>query len=135
LLDVNMPEMNGFETAALIRQRKSSEHTPIIFVSAISTTELHAYQGYAVGAVDYIFTPVIPEVLRSKVAVFVELSKKTGEIQRQAQRLREIEEREHQRKLLEAAERLELETKRNRFFLLSIDMLSIAGFDGYFRQL
>ncbi len=135
LLDVNMPGMNGFETAAMIRQRKSSEHTPIIFVSAISTTETHMYKGYALGAVDYIFTPVMPDVLRTKVAVFVELVKKTDEMRRQSERLREIEEREHKRKLLEATERLELQTKRNRFFTLSIELLAIAGYDGNFKQL
>ncbi|MEW6157676.1 MAG: ATP-binding protein [Verrucomicrobiota bacterium] len=135
ILDVNMPGINGFETAALIRQRKNSEHTPIIFISAISTTEMHMYKGYALGAVDYIFTPVVPEVLRSKVAVFVELLKKTEEIKRQAQRLREIEEREHQRKLNEAAERVELETKRNRFFTLSVDLLGIADFEGRLIQM
>jgi len=76
VLDVNMPEINGFETAALIRQRKSSEHTPIIFLSAISTAEMHSAKGYALGAVDYIAAPVIPDVLRTKVTVFVKLLKK-----------------------------------------------------------
>jgi two-component system, sensor histidine kinase and response regulator len=79
LLDVNMPGLNGFETAEMIRQRKSTEHIPIIFVSAVSTSDTHLFKGYALGAVDYIFTPVIPEVLRSKVTVFVELLKKTDE--------------------------------------------------------
>jgi CheY-like chemotaxis protein len=72
LLDVNMPDMDGFETAALIRQRKRSAHTPIIFITAFSD-EMHAAQGYSLGAVDFILAPVIPEVLRTKVAVFVDL--------------------------------------------------------------
>jgi PAS domain S-box-containing protein len=135
LLDVNMPGMNGFDTASLIRQRKNSEHTPIIFVTAISTTETHMYKGYSLGAVDYIFTPVMPDVLRTKVGVFVELLKKTEEMRQQSEQIRLIEEKEHQRKLGEATERLELQTKRNRFFTLSIDMLAIAGFDGFFKQL
>ncbi len=135
ILDVNMPGLNGFETAAMIRQRKSSEHTPIIFVSAISTSDMHMFKGYSLGAVDYIFTPVIPEVLRSKVGVFVELLKKTNEIKEQSERLRRVEEKEHHRRLSEATERLDLETKRNRFFNLSIDLISIAGFDGFFKQL
>jgi PAS domain S-box-containing protein len=135
LLDVNMPDMNGFETASLIRQRKSSEHTPIIFVSAISTTETHAFKGYALGAVDYIFTPVVPEVLRSKVSVFLDLFKKTQEIKRQAARLRRMDQREHQKRLGEAAERLELQTQRNRFFTLSLEMLGIADFEGRLLQL
>ena len=90
LLDVNMPGMDGFETAALIRQRKNSEYTPIIFVTAISTSEALMYKGYAYGAVDYLFTPVIPEVLRSKVTVFVELEKKTQQIRRQAEQLGDL---------------------------------------------
>jgi signal transduction histidine kinase len=72
LLDVNMPGMDGFETASLIRQRKRSEHTPIIFLTALPD-ETHATRGYSLGAVDYILTPVMPEVLRTKVAVFVDL--------------------------------------------------------------
>src|SRR3954463_8272316 len=71
LLDVNMPGMDGFETAALIRQRKNSEHIPIIFITAFGD-EMLAARGYSLGAVDYILTPVMPEVLRSKVAVFVD---------------------------------------------------------------
>ena len=67
LLDVNMPGMDGFETAALIRQRPRSELTPIIFVSAINDTENHVTRGYSLGAVDYILTPVVPEILRAKV--------------------------------------------------------------------
>ncbi len=96
LLDVNMPGMDGFETASLIRQRKNSEHTPIIFITAINTNETHVYRGYSLGAVDYIFTPVVPEVLKAKVAVFVDLAKKTQQIRVQAQELarsnRELEE-------------------------------------------
>jgi signal transduction histidine kinase/DNA-binding response OmpR family regulator len=72
LLDVNMPGMDGFETATLIRQRKRSSTTPIIFLTAFSD-EVRMSQGYASGAVDYIPTPVVPEILRAKVQVFVEL--------------------------------------------------------------
>ena len=87
LLDVNMPGMDGFETASLIRQRKSSQHVPIIFITAMGD-EMHAARGYALGAVDYILSPVVPEVLRSKVAVFVDLFKKTEQVKRQAESLR-----------------------------------------------
>lgn len=135
LLDVNMPGLTGFETAELIRQRKSTEHIPIIFVSAISTSDTHLFKGYSLGAVDYIFTPVIPEVLRSKVSVFVELLKNREETQRQSEQLRAIEEREHQRKLNEAARRIELQTKQNRFFTLAVDLLAIADFKGYLKEL
>src|SRR3954468_10444214 len=84
LLDVNMPGMDGFETAALIRQRKQSEHTPIIFLTAFAD-DTHANRGYSLGAVDYILTPVVPEVLRSKVAVFVDLYRLTQQVKRQAE--------------------------------------------------
>lgn len=83
LLDVNMPEMDGFETASLIRKRKRSEHVPIIFLTAYDD-EQRRWQSYSLGAVDFIPTPVIPEVLRAKVAVFVDLFRKTEQIKRQA---------------------------------------------------
>src|SRR5206468_2322704 len=88
LLDVSMPVMDGFETAALIRTRPRCEHTPIIFITAYGD-ETHVARGYRLGAVDYILTPVVPEVLRAKVSVFVELFRKTEEIRRQAAQLRE----------------------------------------------
>jgi two-component system sensor histidine kinase/response regulator len=87
LLDVKMPEMDGFETAALIRQRDKSRHTPIIFLTAADSTQTQAVRGYAVGAVDYLVKPVVPEFVRSKVAVFVELAKKTELLRRQAELL------------------------------------------------
>src|SRR5256886_2215185 len=72
LLDVNMPDIDGLETAALIRKYKRSAHTPIIFITAYAD-EMQTAQGYSLGAVDYILSPIIPEVLRTKVKVFVEL--------------------------------------------------------------
>jgi signal transduction histidine kinase/DNA-binding response OmpR family regulator len=72
LLDVNMPGMDGFETAQLIRMRPRSSHIPIIFITSY-VDEMHAARGYSLGAVDYILSPVVPEVLRSKIAVFVQL--------------------------------------------------------------
>ncbi|HZZ26576.1 MAG TPA: response regulator [Pirellulales bacterium] len=83
LLDVNMPELDGFETANLIRQRRQSEHTPIIFLTAFPD-DTYAHRGYSLGAVDYILTPVVPEVLRTKVSVFVELYRMTQQVRRQA---------------------------------------------------
>jgi signal transduction histidine kinase/DNA-binding response OmpR family regulator len=83
LLDVNMPEMDGFETAAFIRERKRSEHTPIIFVTAFND-EVQIAKGYSLGAVDFISTPIDPEVLRTKVRVFVDLFQKTETIRQQA---------------------------------------------------
>jgi len=83
LMDVNMEEMDGFETAALIRERRRSEHTPIIFVTAYDD-ELQMAKGYSLGAVDFISTPIEPEVLRTKVGVFVDLYQKTETIRNQA---------------------------------------------------
>jgi len=87
LLDVQMPDMDGFETAQLIRQRPRFEKTPIIFITAYNTTDIDKLKGYSLGAVDYIFLPVIPEVLKAKVTVFVELARQTQLIKRQAERL------------------------------------------------
>lgn len=75
LLDVKMPDIDGFETAALIRERERSRHTPILFLTAHRDDE-HLFRGYYAGAVDFLFKPLNPEVLRSKVSVFVELAKK-----------------------------------------------------------
>jgi two-component system sensor histidine kinase/response regulator len=92
LLDVKMPEMDGFETAELIRQRDKSRHTPILFLTAGDNTQTQAVRGYAVGAVDYLVKPVVPEFVRSKVAVFVELAKKNELLRRQAKLLAESEQ-------------------------------------------
>jgi len=92
LLDVRMPDMDGYETATLIRQRKKSHRTPIIFLTAIHKDEAHVFRGYSTGAVDYVFKPMEPVVLRAKVAAFIELHKQAEEIRRQA---------EHERRLLE----------------------------------
>src|SRR5207247_3301308 len=66
LLDVDMPTINGFGTAALLRQRDRSHHTPIIFLTAVNTAERHVVKGYSIGAVDYLTKPFVPEILRSK---------------------------------------------------------------------
>jgi PAS domain S-box-containing protein len=89
LLDVYMPGMDGFETARLIRGREQSRNTPIIFITAAITDQPFVARGYSIGAADYITKPIDPEVLRSKVAVFVELFRKTQEIRRQADELTE----------------------------------------------
>jgi len=107
LMDVSMPGMDGFETASLIRQRPRTEHTPIIFITSIGTTENHISRGYSLGAVDYLFTPILPDVLRSKVSAFVELHRQTELSKRQAEQLRVFEESRHQRQLAEVADRLD----------------------------
>jgi PAS domain S-box-containing protein len=100
LLDVQMPRMDGFETATVIKNRDRTKHIPIIFLTAISKDEQHVFRGYEVGAVDYVFKPFEPEVLRSKVAVFIDLHRKNHEIERQAKLLRE-QEVEAERRLSE----------------------------------
>ena len=81
LLDVNMPGMDGFETASLIHQHPRFEKTPIIFVTAVNVSDMDRLQGYKLGAVDYVMVPVIPEILRSKVEVLAELHRKRRELQ------------------------------------------------------
>lgn len=83
LMDVNMPTMDGLETASLIRERKKTAHTPIIFITAYAD-EMHTLRGYSLGAVDYILTPIVPEVLRTKVRVFVDLFLMAAQIRDQA---------------------------------------------------
>lgn len=87
LLDVQMPGMDGFETAKLIRNRERSRYTPIIFLTAFNTSDTMVFKGYSLGAVDYLFKPIETEILVSKVTVFVELFKKTEEVKRQAAQL------------------------------------------------
>ena len=117
LMDVQMPGMDGFETAELIRQRERSRHTPIIFLTAHERTDMQIFKGYAAGAVDFLTKPFIPEVLRSKVSVFVELFQKTEQVRLQSDLLREIERREHERQLSEAKERWEQERLRDEIRL------------------
>ena len=88
LLDVQMPEMDGFETAQLIKQRERTQHIPIIFLTAIDKEQHQVFRGYSVGAVDYLFKPFDPEVLRSKVAIFVDLYEKNAALQESEERFR-----------------------------------------------
>ncbi|HEY1338820.1 MAG TPA: response regulator [Bryobacteraceae bacterium] len=87
VLDVMMPEMDGFETAALIRQRERSRTTPIIFLTALGRSDEHMRRGYDLGAVDYMTKPFVPEILRSKISVFVELHRKSMLLAAQSQLL------------------------------------------------
>jgi PAS domain S-box-containing protein len=110
LMDVQMPGMNGFEAARMIKSRERSRFTPIIFLTAISKDDEFVFEGYSVGAVDYLFKPFHPDVLRSKVAVFVDLHLKTEQLKEQEARLRESEKREiellHMQRLLESEARM-----------------------------
>ncbi|NJN59914.1 MAG: response regulator, partial [Leptolyngbyaceae cyanobacterium SL_5_9] len=105
LLDVQMPGMDGFETATLIRTRERSRHTPIIFLTAFNTSENLVFRGYSLGAVDYLLKPIEADILTSKVSVFIELFKKTEEVKRQSRQL--------------AAINAELRESEERFRLLS----------------
>ncbi len=87
LLDVQMPVMDGFETASLIRKRPRSAHTPIIFITAIEKSVENVQHGYAQGAVDYIFKPYNPGILKAKVSVFVTLYQMTAQVRQQAEKL------------------------------------------------
>jgi signal transduction histidine kinase len=109
LLDVNMPDIDGLETGRLIRQYKKSAHTPIIFITAYAD-EMQTAQGYSLGAVDYILSPVIPDVLRSKVRVFVDLYQAQ-------QRTRAMAEERIARARAEAARAAAEETTRRSTFL------------------
>ncbi|WNG35069.1 response regulator [Archangium violaceum] len=102
LLDVQMPGMDGYETASLIRMRERTRHIPIIFITAFNRSEVNVSRGYELGAVDYLFKPIVPEVLRTKVGVFLDLHRKKEEVRRQAELLRQAETREHERQLAEA---------------------------------
>ncbi|MBP2496192.1 PAS domain S-box-containing protein [Methylobacterium sp. PvP062] len=84
LLDVQMPRMDGYEVAALIRSRSRTSRVPILFLTAHNKDDMHIFRGYSAGAVDYVFKPIQPLVLKSKVDVFVDLYRKTEEIKRKA---------------------------------------------------
>lgn len=104
LLDVNMPDLDGFETAALIRSYKRSAHTPIIFITSY-VDEMQTARGYSLGAVDYILSPVVPPVLRSKVQVFVRLFVMQRQIRRQADAERAFAAGEAARRVAEENDR------------------------------
>lgn len=118
LLDVNMPGLNGFETAEMLRRRKKSAHTPIIFLTAFAD-DVHTARGYSLGAVDYIQTPVVPEILRSKVKVFVDLFRMTERVKRQAE--------EHVVLAREQAARAAAEETTRRFSFLADASRTLAA--------
>jgi PAS domain S-box-containing protein len=125
LLDLHMPDMDGYETAALIRSRRRSALTPIVFLTAIFRDEAHVFQAYSAGAVDVVFKPVDPFILRSKVKVLAELHLKTRELERQAAHQGWLlAERDRAQAAREAAERLlRLAEERQTAILRSLPII------------
>jgi signal transduction histidine kinase len=133
LLDVFMPEMDGYETAGLIRQRPQTARIPIIFLSAVNKETEHLMRGYAMGAVDYVFKPVDPIVLRSKVAVFVDLFLARQQIAEQARAEQELREA----KLRAETERLAVERELQHAQLRQAAMLEalpLALYEAHFDE-
>jgi two-component system, sensor histidine kinase len=112
ILDVQMPGMDGFETARLIRSRERNRHVPIIFITAYNRNDEEILQGYRLGASDFLFKPIVPEVLTAKARVFVELQQRTTEVRQQAHRLRELERLEMERRISLEREHWESEVLR-----------------------
>lgn len=119
LLDVQMPQMDGFEVATLIRQRKRSRDTPIIFLTAFSSNEQFMFKGYALGAVDYLIKPIAPNILLSKVAIFIELFKKTEALRQKTEMLEQQTEALQRQAIQLESINAELQVSEERFRLLS----------------
>jgi PAS domain S-box-containing protein len=128
LMDVQMPEMNGFEAAAMIKSRKRSRDVPIIFLTAISKEEQYVFEGYSAGGVDYMSKPFHPEILRSKVSVFVDLFFHRLEIQRRGELLRASERRELE--LRYRAGLLESQARYGQIVDCAMDPIVSFGEDG-----
>jgi PAS domain S-box-containing protein len=132
LMDVFMPSMDGFETAAMIRQRAQCANTPIIFITSVHNTDDLTARGYSLGAVDYIFSPIVPDVLRTKIGVFLDLYRKTKVVEEQSTKLSKL-----RNSLNPAAgsmqDRLEALTRGNPFYMLSTQLLAVIDPSGIFR--
>ncbi|MBC8124086.1 MAG: response regulator [Gemmatimonadaceae bacterium] len=134
LLDVQMPEIDGFETAALIRQRERSRHTPIIFLTAFSASDKLIFKGYSLGAVDYLAKPLDPEILFSKVTVFVELFKKNAEVKSQRAELASVNselqqsEQRLQDFLDNASDLIQIVSPEGRFLFVNCTWREVLGY-------
>ena len=113
LLDLQTPEIDGFEAARQIRSQERSRNTPIIFLNGPDNTYFPVMRAYALGAVDYLLQPMMPEILRAKVTGFVDLFQKTNQVQRQAEQLRHLERNQFEHELAEAKQRWELQRLRD----------------------
>jgi signal transduction histidine kinase/DNA-binding response OmpR family regulator len=125
LLDLHMPGMDGYETAGFIRQRRKTSHIPIVFLTAVFRDEAHLFQAYSAGAVDVVFKPIDPFILRSKVQVLIDLHMKTVEVQRQGahrERLLAENARVHKEKL-EAEQALRRSEERQQAILKSLPIV------------
>lgn len=127
LLDVNMPVMDGFETAELVRKRETSERTPIIFITSYYEADAHKSRAYTLGAVDYILAPVIPEVLKAKVAVFADLFRKSEEVKHRAEERLQLMEEQMARVAAEAARAAAEEGERRAAFLAEASRVLVSS--------
>jgi two-component system, sensor histidine kinase len=114
LLDVQMPSMSGFETARLIRARDRSKHVPIIFITAYDRDDAEVLEAYRLGAVDFLLKPIQPEILKAKASVFVELQRRTREVELQAEQIRAHVMQERENWLAEQRIRMEAEALKRR---------------------
>ena len=131
LLDVRMQGLDGFETAKIIRSREKNRHTPIIFLTAYDTNRLSVEEAYALGSVDYLVKPLVPVILRAKVAGFVELYEKAAQIKRQAEQIRQMERRGFERKLAEENARLrESESRKTAILETALDCIITINHEG-----
>jgi PAS domain S-box-containing protein len=133
LLDAHMPGMDGYTTAELIRRRERSRHIPIIFVSAVDRDDEHIARAYAMGAVDYVFKPVDPIILRSKAAVLVDLYRKSAEVERKAalERFLQEENLRFRQEKLEAEHQLRQVEERQAAIMRSLPIAVYSAAIGF----